>query len=140
MEVSASPFAAANDDDRIAFANEVLDHEPLLGIDDRRADGDQQRQVAGAAAVAFGTGAWLAVWGAPKLAVGELGEAVHPAACFEDDARTVPAVAPIGAAAWDVFFTAEANATVSPAAGTELDFDAVNKHEWPWFSKKKADL
>jgi hypothetical protein len=140
MEVTASSLATPNDDDGIAFANEILDHEPLLGIDDRRADGDQQRQVAGASTVAFGTGARLAVWGTPKLAVGKLGEAVHPAACFEDDARTVPAVAAVGAAAWDVFFTAEANATVSPAAGTELDFDAVNKHEWPWFSKKKADL
>jgi hypothetical protein len=66
--------------------------------------------------------------GTPKLAVGELGQTVHSLASFQNDARTITAVAAIGTTTGNILFAPETDATISTSPGPELDFDTVNKH------------
>ena len=61
--------------------------------------------------------------------MGQRRQAIDPMPCDHDHAPAVTAVAAVGSAAWDVLFTPETDAPVTPFAGLDTDFYLVDKHQ-----------
>ncbi len=126
--VSFAAFAAAGRHHAIARLREVLQQQVVLVVEDHRAGRDENDQIVGAGAVALGAAARLARLGPPMLAVHQRREAVDARLGDNDHAAAVAAVAAVGPATRNVLLAPEADATVAPFAGFDLDRDAVDEH------------
>lgn len=94
---------------------------------DDSSEGDGDNEVGGGAAVFVRALSVGAVFCAEDRLVIEGDEVGGIGVGFEDDAAAVAAVAAVGSAAGDEFFTAEAAAAVAAVAGFGVDADLVNK-------------
>lgn len=57
-----------------------------------------------------------------------MGQVGHVLVRFDDDASAIPAVAPVGSAAWNMSLAAKRTATITSVAGKAVNFDAIDEH------------
>lgn len=100
----------------------------VVRIADNRAWRHFQHQIIGVSTVAVATLARLAAFGPPVSLMTQSGQAIDSGHRAENHAAAVTAVAAVGTAFGDVFFSTKAETTVSATAGDYLDFNAVDKH------------
>ena len=127
--VALAAPAAGGHHHPLAGVRKVLQHVPMLGVDDDGAGRDVDHQVVGRAAVALGAAAGLAVLGLPLAAVGQGGQAIDALSGQQHDAAAVAAVAAVRPAAGNVFLPAETDAAVAPLARLHANFDFVNERD-----------
>ena len=127
MEIAKAAIAALGQKDPLADLGDIGDDGFLIFLEDFGAHRHAQHDIIAILACALLAHAGLAAAREEMLLVAEIDQRVQTVNRFGPDIAAAPAIAAIGAAIFDVFFTPEADAARATAARTDIDLGEIEK-------------